>query len=207
MRLPTAAAAALLALAAAPAVRAEPVFALRSAVAPAFGSAADDVPVADAVSFQVPFQLDALWRRGSFAAGVYGSWGWGRVDACEGSCSASVWRAGLQGTFSFPPIHGAEPWAGLATGYEWAIARRERGGTEVSTTWRGFELLAAQGGVEWRVTRMAALGPFVLLGVGQYGDLSVDTGIESASAPIPQKALHGWIQVGVRARLVLGGDR
>jgi hypothetical protein len=206
MRLPAAAAAALLALAA-PAARAEPVFALRAAVAPAFGSAADDVPVGDAVSLQVPLQLDALWRHRSFAAGVYGSWGWGRVDACEGSCGASVWRAGLQGTWSFAPVRGAEPWAGLAAGYEWAIARRRRSGGEVSSTWRGFELLAAQGGVEWRVARMTALGPYVLLGFGRYDELSVDTGIESATASIPERALHGWIQVGVRARLVLGGER
>jgi hypothetical protein len=205
MRLPLAAAAALLALAT-PSARAEPVFALRAGVAPAFGSAAADVPVADAVSLQVPLQLDALWRRGRFAAGVYGSWGWGRVDACEGSCSGSVWRAGLQGTYSFAPVRGAEPWAGLAAGYEWAIAKRGRGGGEISTTWRGFELLAAQGGVEWRVARMSALGPFVMVGVGRYADLSVDTGVESASASIPERALHGWIQVGLRARLVLGGD-
>jgi hypothetical protein len=206
MRLPTAAVAALLALAAS-AARAEPVVAFRAAVAPAFGSAADDVPVSDAVSLQLPLQLDALWRRGGFAAGAYGSWGWGRVDGCEGSCSASVWRAGLQATFSFAPVRGMEPWAGLAAGHEWATARRGRGGTEISTTWRGWELLAAQGGLEWRVARAVALGPFVLLGVGRYGALSVDTGIESASASIPGRALHAWMHVGIRARLVLGGDR
>ena len=200
-------AAALALVLAAPAARAEPVAALRLALAPSFGSAAADVPVSDVVTMQFPLQLDALWRHRNVSAGGYASWGRGRVDACSGSCSASVWRLGLQATWSFAPVRGAEPWAGLATGYEWASARRERAGAEVKSTWKGFEVLALQGGVEWRLGRRFALGPFLLLGFGRYSDLSVETGFGSAEAPIAERAFHGWFHAGVRGRLVLGGER
>jgi hypothetical protein len=214
MRLPLAAAAALLAAAAqrslaeegpraaaaAPEGGPRAVIAARLAVAPAFGSAAADVPVSDAVALQLPAQLDAMLEVRRVAVGAYGSWGWGRVDACAGSCSASVKRAGLQATWTLPPVRGADPWVGLAAGYEWATARRARGATDVETTWRGWELFAVQGGVEWRLGPAFALGPFLLAGVGRYSGVSVDTGLDAASGPIPERSLHVWTHVGVRAR-------
>ena len=206
MRTPLAAAATLLALA--PRLgRAEPssapVIALRLGVAPALGSAAADVPASDAVRLQFPVQLDALWRVGRAAAGAYASWGPARSGGCEGLC-ASVTRAGLQATWTFAPWRGGEPWAGVATGYEWA---RERGDGDVTLTWRGFELLAAQGGIEWRVAPAVAVGPFLLFGVGRYTNVALDTEVESASAELARKAVHAWFHAGVRARLVLGGER
>src|SRR6266545_2924093 len=155
--------------------------AMRTPLAAAVGSAAGDVPVSDALSLQVPIQLDALWRTGPFAAGLYGSWGIARYGACGGaSCSASVSRLGVQATWSFAPISGAEPWAGVGTGYEWASASRVRGGTSVDTRWRGLELAEAQGGVEWRVARRLAVGPYLLVGLGRYSSYTVETGFESA---------------------------
>lgn len=205
MRTPLALAAALLALVARPArcEPAGPVLALRLGVAQAVGSAAADVPVSDAVRLQFPIQLDALWRFGSAAAGAYASWGLARSGGCEGFC-ASVTRAGLQATWSFAPWREAEPWAGVASGYEWAA---ERGDGDVTTTWRGFELFAAQGGIEWRVAPALALGPFILVGAGRYTNVALETGVESASAELARKSVHAWFHAGVRARLVLGGER
>jgi hypothetical protein len=220
MRLSLAAAAALLAVAAPCSVDAQPAdgpeLALRLGVAPALGSIAADVPVEDGVNFQLPVQVDVLWRFGKLAAGLYGSGAWARVGDCAGagaaaggrSCSASVWRLGVQATRSFDPhLHGAEPWLGLATGYEWARERRATGGTAVETTWRGFELIAVQGGLDWRVAPWAAVGPFLLVGGGRYSGIEMDTGLEAASAEIADKAVHVWIHVGVRGRFILGVTR
>jgi hypothetical protein len=211
MRLSAAAAAALLAALAPRAGRAEPLLALRLGGGAALGSAVADVPVTDAVRFQVPtLQLDALWQAGRLAAGVYGSWGWGILGRCDGSCSGSVARLGVQGTWTFAPARGArggEPWAGAAVGWEWATERRRRGGSEVETRWSGPELLAGQGGIDWRVAPWLAAGPFLLVGLGRYGTMSVDTGLDSGSEELDDPALHVWIQAGVRARLVLGGER
>lgn len=207
MRTPLAAAAALLALAARPgrAGPPEPVLALRLAVASAAGSAARDVPVSDAVPLQFPVQLDALWRFGHAAAGAYASWGRARSGACDGSC-ASVTRAGLQATWTFAPWGGAEPWAGAGAGYEWATERASAPGGG-RTFWRGFEVLAAQGGLEWRVAPAVALGPFLLAAAGRYARFGVETGYDSASAELAHKAVHVWFHAGVRARLAIGGER
>jgi hypothetical protein len=205
---PSLAAASLVLLAALPrAARAEPVVALRLAIAPAVGSTVDDVPVSDGIRFQFPVQLDALWAAGPLAVGGYGSWGAATVGACSGSCSASVVRAGVQATWTLPPLRSADPWLGAGLGYEWATERRERAGHEVTTRWRGLELPSLQGGLEWRVARAFAIGPFLLVGVGRYARMSLDTGVDSASSEISGKAFHAWIHLGVRGRLALGGSR
>jgi hypothetical protein len=203
---PSLAAAAVVALAAARPAHAGPELALRLGVAQAVGDAAADVPVADAVPFQVPVQLDALWREGPGSAGLYVSWGPARAGRCASgaTCSASVLRLGIQGTWAFGTSSGAEPWVGLAAGYAWARQEQTRGGT-IATTWAGFEPIAVQGGIEWRLARWLALGPCALAGLGRYSRYAVDTGFDSGAVEIPEKAFHAWFHLGVRGRFVLGG--
>jgi hypothetical protein len=200
----------LLALAAPPAARAEPAASLRIGIAPAVGSVVPDVPVSDAVQLQFPIQLDAGWAFGPLTVGAYGSWGYGLVGNCDGSCDASVVRAGLEATWTFssvPDLRGAAPWGGVGAGYEWATERRSGGGSAVTTTWRGFELFAVQGGLEWRVAPAVALGPFLLVGLGRYTDIALDTGGDTASAELTRRAVHAWIHAGVRGRLVFDALR
>jgi hypothetical protein len=183
----------------------EPVVALRVGVAAAVGSAARDVPMGDAVPLQVPFQLDLLARQGPLALGGYGAVGWARAGRCGGaSCSAWAARAGLQGTWSFAAVRGAEPWFGLASGYEWISADRHQGGGTITTRFRGFEPVAVQGGVEWRLWRWLAVGPYALASAGRYARYSLDTGVDQGSVAIPDRTVHAWFHVGVRGRLVLG---
>lgn len=192
-------------LAGAPATAAEPELALRLGVARAVGSAVANVPISDTVPLQFPIQLDALTREGPFAFGAYGSWSPALAGKCaDASCSAWVARLGFQATWTFTTQGGSEPWIGLATGYEWARENRKRGGT-VTTTWSGFEPIAIQGGVEWRVAPWLALGPYGLVGAGRYASYSVDTGYEEADTAIPEKAFHVWLHLGVRGRVAFGG--
>jgi hypothetical protein len=195
MRLPRAAL--LLALAAASPARAEPVLALRLGFAPALGSAAGNLPMSDAVTLQVPVQLDALWREGRLSGGVYGSWGPGQAGSCTAGerCSATVWRTGAEGTYTFD-TDGVKPWAGLAVGWEWARASSTDGGT-ITSTFSGPEL-AVQGGADWRLLPWLALGPYALVGVGRYLSYGVETPAGSASAPVRDRAFHAWIHLGVR---------
>jgi len=199
---------ALVVLAAAPAAALEvtPVLALRLGVAPALGSAVADLPIADTIPLQFPIQLDALLGQGPLALGAYGSWGPAHAAKCgDASCSAWVGRLGLQATWTFAVEGGPAPWVGLASGYEWAREDRTRGGT-VTTTWAGWEPIAVQGGVEWRVLRWLALGPYGLVGVGRYSRYTVDTGFEQASSAIPHQAIHAWIHLGVRGRFLIWGE-
>jgi outer membrane protein len=197
-------------LAALPASRAravEPVVALRLGVGAALGSAVRDVPMSDVVPVQYPLQLDVLARQGPVAGGAYASYALASAGRCGGaSCSARAARVGLQGTWTFTTAGASEPWLGVASGYEWITEERRQGGT-ITSGYRGFEPLAVQGGVEWRVAPWLALGPYALLSVGRYARYTLDTGLEQASVGIPHPALHAWIHLGVRGRLVLGAPR
>ncbi len=175
---------------------------LRVAWAPAFGSAARLVPMSEAIPWQVPIQADLLWSSERFAAGGYASWGPGGApaQACGdgASCSSQDLRAGFQAYGRFPRwSFGAAPWAGAGLGWEWASQRRERLGAATTTRWNGPELFA-QGGAEWRLGRGFGAGPFVLLGAGRYERLSVETGSDTGSADVADRAVHGWLQLGVR---------
>ncbi len=175
---------------------------LRLAWASAVGSAADRVPMSDAIPWQVPIQADALWTAERFAAGIYGSWAPAGVpgQACAdgASCSAHVVRAGAQAFWRFPRwSFGAAPWLGGALGWEWASQRRDRLGASSTTSWNGPEL-AVQGGAEWRIGDRLGVGPFVLLGGGRYERVSVETGQDQGSAEIANRTVHGWIQLGAR---------
>jgi hypothetical protein len=186
--------------------RAQPTVALRLAYAPAVGDLARGVPMSDALTSQIPVQLDALWRVGRASAGAYASWGLGQPDgeACSGgaSCSASVVRAGVQGQWSLEPLGEMRiaPWLGLGLGWEWAFQRRERLGSRTSFTWSGAEV-AVQGGADWPLADRFGVGPFVLVGGGRYAREAVSTSVESGSAAIDSKAVHLWIHLGVRGRV------
>lgn len=183
----------------------EPVVALRLGVGAALGSAVRNVPMTDVVPVQVPVQLDLLARQGPLAAGAYGSVGIASAGRCPGaSCSAWAARVGLQAIWTFARARGPEPWLGVASGYEWVTEARRQGGT-VTSRYGGFEVAAVQGGVEWRPVRWIAVGPYALVSVGRYARYWLDTGVERGSVVIPEKAIHAWLQAGVRGRLVSGG--
>lgn len=190
--------------------RAEPELALRLGVALPVGDAAPDAPLSDELSFEIPFQLDALWRSGRIAAGGYGAWAPAGAGSClaGASCEASGWRAGLQATYGFPArrgqpgARGFEPWVGVAAGWEWATHRQSLG-SEISTTWSGPEL-GLQAGIEWRVGRRLALGPLLAVGIGRYRSISVESDFDSGATDLPERSTHAWVHLGARARLVLG---
>lgn len=191
------------------AARAQPTFALRLAYATSLGSAAQELPISEAMGGQVPIQLDALWRfDGPVSAGVYASWGPGQVTAgaCSSGtdCSASGLRLGVQGQWAFAAVGAWHllPWAGLGAGWERASTRRAHLGAETTWTYSGPEA-SLQGGLDWPLGRGFMLGPFLQLAAGRYGSWSLDTSADSASGDIADKAIHGSLHFGVRGRFDL----
>lgn len=207
--------AALVAVLSAPAEAAGPSLGLRLAWAGPVGSAAGHVPLSEEVAWQVPIQLDAIWTfppsSGRFGAGLYGSWAPARAGtaACAdgASCSAQALRAGAQGLWTFyraAPVSGRwyggfAAWGGVGAGWEWASHARTRLDATTTTGWNGPEL-SIQGGVEWRLG-LFTVGPFALVGVGRYSNVSIDTPVESGSASIGDRAVHAWIHLGVRGTI------
>ncbi|SEU27564.1 autotransporter domain-containing protein [Stigmatella erecta] len=167
-----------------------------------------DANLSDVISGIIPLQLDAgyfltshLYLGGSFqyAPGLL-------AEDCEegASCSISVMRFGVNLAYHTAPFAKVDPWVGLGVGYERfnLSASAEFGGEtiEASTTASGFEFAALQGGVDFKLSKHFAVGPFATFTVGQYSSLSVSDGEDSASVDIDEKAFHFWLMGGIKAQ-------
>ena len=193
---------------------AEPSLSLRLGWAQSFGSAAEGMPMSDLAGAQVPVQADALWRFGrpgagearGLAAGAYASWGPGLVVRCDPGASCSAWslRLGLQATWTFHPSFSSfDAWAGAGWGWEWTKRRRAYGGNEVAWTYGGMEVVSLQGGADVLRRGRATFGPFLLVAIGRYSTLGLDTPVETGDGEIAGKRIHSWAEVGVRAKFDL----
>lgn len=183
---------------------------LRLGYGPALGDAAKDSKMSDGVKSQIPIQLDATYRlTPSFSLGGYASYGFGQIgkefsDICDiADCSARVVRLGVQGIYSFDPMGQLRPFAGVGAGYEWGSLSAEAGGQEATVSFRGFELLNLTAGADYVVSPQFAIGPYVGFSVGRYSNASVDDGTGEVSGEIDEKAMHEWLQFGIRGRFDL----
>ncbi len=163
--------------------------------------AGSTIKMSDWVTGQVPLQLDALYRiTPEWAAGVYLSYGVGVLsstisDQCT-DCTASDTRIGVQATYSFVSASpGFVPWLGLGLGYEWNKVD-ENG---ISATFSGMEWFNLQGGADWKLGSVFALGPYVMYSMGQYssGDVA------GVSGSVVEKKAHSWLGFGVRGKFDL----
>ncbi|SEM36540.1 Outer membrane protein beta-barrel domain-containing protein [Stigmatella aurantiaca] len=166
-----------------------------------------DSNLSDVVSGIIPLQVDAgyfltshLYLGGSFqfAPGLL-------AEDCseDSSCSLNVMRFGVNLAYHTAPFAKVDPWVGLGLGYERfkVSASADFGGDSftVSTTASGFDL-AAQGGVDFKLNKNFAVGPFVTFTAGQYSSVSVSDGEDSVSEDIDEKAIHFWLMGGIKAQ-------
>jgi outer membrane protein W len=185
--------------------RAQFTLGARLGFAPAMGDAAKNQPMSDGVKSQVPIQLDGLYRfTPEFAAGVYFSYGFAQLasavkDGCDASgvsCSASVTRLGLEGTYSLTTVSPTfVPWFGAGIGYEWLTQKASFGGVSASADATGFEFLNLQLGGDYKVSNQFYVGPYLLLSIGQYSEV--------AGNSITDKGIHEWLSFGVRGKFDL----
>lgn len=188
--------------------------------------------MSDGVSWQIPLQLEAAYRiTPQIAVGGYVSYGFSEggpsfastfagQDFCDLSgsgvsvdCSASDVRLGVQGTFAFTMVSPTfVPWAGVGFGWEWLRSKAEISGGGMSGSFEenldGFEF-SLQGGGEWKIGRVFALGPFLQYSIGQYsgGEIKMSGfGLPSESgkfSDLADKSLHEWLTIGVRGKFDL----
>jgi hypothetical protein len=178
----------------------------RAGAAVPLGDADGSARLDDATAIAFPLWLEASWKVtprlalgawGAFAPGVPGH---GLRDACDrvaASCSAFGLRTGLRAALTFAPLRGAEPWAALGTGYEWAW--QKAGGS--THAWRGFEWLLLEGGAQVRVNPAFAWGPYLSASVGRFEQEVLASGGGSASFALSERTVHAWIEIGVRGTI------
>ena len=186
---------------------------LRLGYAPAMGDAEKDSKMSDGLKSQIPIQLDVTYKlTKEIAVGGYASYGFGQLggevkDTCDNatgvSCSASVVRLGVQGTYAFAPMSGFLPWAGAGIGYEWGTYTIKGGGEEFKVGASGFEFLNLQVGGDYQVSPQLAVGPFLGVSFAQYGKVTFDDGLTTETQTIQDKGMHEFVQFGIRGKFDL----
>ncbi len=173
---------------------------LRLGYGASMGDAYKGWGMSDYVGSQVPFQVDAMYRiNPQLALGGYFSYGFAQPsgvgkDVCDSpgaSCSISNLRVGVQGIYAFTQASPKfVPWAGVGIGYEASSFDSGFGGGASDTT--GWEYVNLQGGLNFKLSPLFGLGPYVMYSIGQYGN------IEGTS--IPEKGMHEWLSFGVMGK-------
>jgi hypothetical protein len=110
------------------------------------------------------------------------------TDTCS-DCSAVGLRIGALGSFRFTPQKRFTPWVGLGIAYE---TLTEDTGFN-SWTYSGLNW-DFSGGVDFKLGRVFALGPFVSLQFGEFDSVSGDISGDLNTG------MHSWFQIGARGR-------
>ncbi len=109
-------------------------------------------------------------------------------DVCS-DCTAVGMRVGALGSFRFTPQKRFTPWLGLGLSYE--LLTEDTG--YASWTYSGVNW-DFSGGMDFKLGRVFALGPFVSLQLGEFTEVDGDV------SGTLDSGMHSWFQIGVRGR-------
>jgi hypothetical protein len=182
--------------------------ALRTGYSVPFGHVAGDRTMSDMFTGQVPLfvELGAKVHRNVFV-GVYTALSFGGAgDAFDKVCSGGDkcvgvgFRIGVEAQYHFRPAEKVNPWAGYGLGLESAAVGRSGGGNDQTTAVGGIEFARFSGGVDFRLSRVVAIGPALDVSLGRYTATSTDINGVKTDDTIPsnERRTHGWMTLGVR---------
>jgi hypothetical protein len=125
-----------------------------------------------------------------------------------GSCRAYDLRFGLLFLLRLAPGRQLDPWIGIGVGVEVLQAEVQGadpaappGGSE--RRWTGIEV-PLEAGVDVRISRRLALGPYVSASLAQFTSKEErPVGGTGATGPVDHRQLHGWLQAGLKATFQL----
>ena len=154
------------------------------------------------VALSIPLQLDAgATLAGRWFVGAYVQYGWNvlQVGQCKvgQSCSLTGLRVGVQALFSLRD-RGDTPWVGVGTGYEWLFTRYITAGVTNTLDVGGWEFVSLQAGYDVVVSPGWKVGPWISGSVAEFSRVSLKYDGQTTDGNIPNKAVHGWLQLGVK---------
>jgi hypothetical protein len=168
------------------------------------GNSVSGAAISDSFSGALPLEVAGRYRfTPNLSAGLYFGWNPAFVKSgvCDPgtSCSGSDMRLGLEVMYGFNPT-GMNPWISLGTGWEWLKASQSGGATTVSATLNGWEYFNLQAGVDFPLSKLFALGPYVGYSGGTYSGRSITLNgtTDSGSIDSSIRAFHGWFQFGAK---------
>ncbi|WP_147444264.1 MULTISPECIES: hypothetical protein [Corallococcus] len=161
----------------------------------AVGSAKMMDVIGETAAAQVEF---AYFFNSQLSLGVYFQLGFGRAPASciEALCGSNVRRYGIDLDYHFRPGAFVSPWVGVGLGFEDAtVELDEEESVFGSMPYGGFDLGHAHVGVDLRLNRTMAVGPYLSASLGQYRR----SGSRDFSSH--SRSVHAWIQPGLRMQL------
>jgi hypothetical protein len=157
------------------------------------------------VLLSIPLQVDAgVTLGGHWFVGGYVQYGWNvlQIGQCQvgESCRLTGLRVGVQALYS---VHetGDTPWFGLGSGWEWLFTRYSSAAFTTNLDVSGWEFLNLQAGYDVVVAPGWKVGPWVSGSIGEFSRATLGRDGQSSDSNIPNKALHGWLQLGVKGSL------
>jgi hypothetical protein len=158
------------------------------------------------VAVSLPVQLEAgitLNRR--WFIGAYAQYAWSllQLGGCSvgESCSVTGLQVGLQATYAFRDHDG--PWVGLGTGWEWMFTSYERAGRKTFVDVTGWDYAILQAGWDVELAPGWKVGPWASGSVGEFSRATLGMDGRTTEAGIDNRAVHGWLQLGVKGSFSL----
>jgi hypothetical protein len=188
-------------------------FALGARVSAAFpmGSVLSDpdtgaLLVDELVAVSIPLQLDVgmtVHRR--WFVGAYAQYAWDllQIGGCKvgQSCSVTGLRVGIQATYALRD--GGGPWVGLGTGWEWMFTSYASTDFTSKLDVSGWEYAILQAGWDVEAAPGWTVGPWISGSVGEFSRVSLTRDGRTVDTSIENRAVHGWLQLGVKGSFSL----
>jgi len=158
------------------------------------------------VAVSMPVQIDVgLTLHGRWFLGAYVQYAWSvlQLGGCSvgDSCSVTGLHVGLQATYAFRDHDG--PWVGVGTGWEWMFSSYVGGGRKTTIDVSGWEYAILQIGWDVEVARGWKVGPWASGSVGEFSRATLGMDGRTTRNGIDNRAVHGWLQLGVRGSFSL----
>ena len=174
------------------------------------GNFAQNFAFSDYFSGAVPLQVDVGWRfNPNLYLGAFFQYGFAFLstkakDFCSASglsCSGSDIQFGVDFVYTFLPYSTFAPYVGLGMGWEIANDSYSGAGQSFSESVSGFQFARILVGGDFRVGSAFRVGPFVNFSLAQFG--SISSSDSTVNGSIPNKALHEWLQFGIKGTVDL----
>ncbi len=161
-------------------------------------------------SGEIPIEVAGRWRFSpGFSAGVYFQYAptivAARVCATGFDCSGSDVRVGVEAMYAFLPDRFLNPWVSLGTGWQWTTLKISTGTDSANVTFSGWEYFNVQAGLDFNLSPMFSVGPWLGYFGGSYSTVSGTWSGEAQGPTIPSdaRAFHGWFQFGAKGTVNL----
>jgi hypothetical protein len=175
------------------------------------GSVSGSQPMSDLYSGAMPLQLDVGWRfTPNLYLGAFFQYSFAFISSKQEAactlngwtgCSGGVMQFGADFVYTILPYATFAPYVGLGLGWEIASLNYTSASQSVSESVSGFQFARIILGGDFRVGSAFRVGPFVNFSLGQFSSLSSPN--STANGTISNKAIHSWLQFGIKGTVDL----